>query len=273
MPARSAPSRASRSTDQPAGPTSTSSAGEPASWSRRHARTTAPRFLRGSTVPTHSTYGAVRRWRARVSATSSSVATGTSTHHGTTAMRSGSMPWAATSTAVVCDGHTTTSASRRVSSNDRWNSRRPRRVKAAGLASQSRSWTVTTRGWRAGGTTMPDAHTTSTSPDAQRTGGHRRPCHASYSRVRGSGRASTGTGGTNDAAGGRRWNAETPVSRRSVWWTRAARVPRVEVAVPPGTRCQHCSTVTATRRPSRAEVTPPGPRPRRGWRGTTRGWP
>ncbi len=57
-------------------------------------------------------------------------------------------------------------------------------------------------------------------------------------------RASTRSGG------GWRWRAATPISSMSVKVGSARADSIAERAVPPGTECQHCSSVNATRRPS-----------------------
>ena len=63
-----------------------------------------------------------------------------------------------------------------------------------------------------------------------------------------------GTGGAHGSGGGPSCRAATPTTSTS---SRSARAParaRIDVAVPPGTRCQHCSRVSATRsRPVTAE--------------------
>src|SRR3954466_104606 len=55
-------------------------------------------------------------------------------------------------------------------------------------------------------------------------------------------------GGRKASGAGSGCRAATPTRSRSAWVLSAPSRPSSEVAVPPGTRCQHCSTVTATRR-------------------------
>ncbi len=110
-----------------------------------------------------------------------------------------------------------------------------------------RSLTVTTSGADAGGIAIPVTHTRSTRPVARCTAGQRRRCHDSYSATRDSGSDRTGIVGTHGSGGGWRWRALTPMSERSGRATSALTASSAAEAVPPGTRCQHCSSVTATR--------------------------
>ena len=95
---------------------------------------------------------------------------------------------------------------------------------------------------------MPVAWITSTGPVARSTAGWRVRCHASYSATRVSGQAAArvSTGSTVRAAA--RGAGRRPRRGRPRPGPAGARTASSAVAAtPPGTRCQHCSRVTATR--------------------------
>ncbi len=79
-------------------------------------------------------------------------------------------------------------------------------------------------------------------------------------RGRGSGSDTTGAGGRHGVAGGTRCRAETPTTSTSSRAASPRMRPSAATAVPPGTRCQHCSIVSATRR-----LLPPVVSRRRPW--------
>ena len=169
---RAEASRAPRSTPQPSGPASTSGGLVAV---RAMAASRPERFLRGSTVPTHSAKTSGSRYRARTLSASSGPAGPASTPRGTTRIRSGSKPAAAQSTAVAREGTSTTRAEARVRSRARLKKRTPRLVKCSGRRRKAKSLTVTTRAADpTGGTAPPTAWTTSTGPVKRVIEGRRR---------------------------------------------------------------------------------------------------
>src|SRR5947208_1359706 len=79
--------------------------------------------------------------------------------------------------------------------------------------------------------------------------GVRSHCQDSYRARRGNGNRRIGTGGASPAAGGRRCHAETPTRSNPSRAVNARSSSTVATAIPPGTTCQDCSTVTPTRIP------------------------
>ena len=121
------------------------------------------------------------------------------------------------------------------------------RVVLRAIQEERRSCTVATNGAREGGTTYPASCTTSTCPVRRSTRGPRE-LPGLVQDLAGEGEPTDRDGRNEPGAGCRRCHAETPTrSNPSRDDDRSSST--VATAIPPGTTCQDCSTVTATRMP------------------------
>ena len=150
------------------------------------------------------------------------------------------------SASVAIDEHSTRSASRRTSSRPRWKIRSPRRVKWSGSWRKARSCTVTTSGADRGGTTIVVAWTTSTRPGRQLDRGPPQPVprlveRGPRQRQRAHRHRPVGTPSGGGPPVGRAHTDDLHVAAV----VDRATTSSAATAVPPGTRCQHCSRVTA----------------------------
>ena len=185
-------------------------------------------------------------WRA--SATSAAVARSVRTPSGTRRSRASPTPCAARSAHVAIDEHSTRSASRRRSSRPRWKVRSPRRVKWLGLVEEGEVVHGHDQRGRSGrdddrgGVDDVDPPGRQLDPRppqpvprlVERGPRQRQRAHRHDRPER---RRAEGPGGPRSHRRPRRRRGRGPHATTS----------SAATAVPPGTRCQHCSRVTAAR--------------------------
>ena len=201
------------------------------------------RFLRGSRVPTNRMNAWGSRYFVRTRSTSCADTSTMSTPSGTWRIRSAGMP-AATQSSVVAALELMTSDARLLIARRLWRIRRaPWRVNCSGRCMKARSCTVTTSGWLVAAGMSPVACTTSTAPVTDSTFGQRRRTHVSYSSGRDKGSIDNEPTGRYDAPGS--WACRPATWRSSMSSRRSSSraIRKAAIAVPPGTGCQHCSSV------------------------------
>ena len=100
-----------------------------------------------------------------------------------------------------------------------------------------------TSGARLGQGMIVVAWATSVRPAAISTRGWPIRSQDSYSAGPDTGSRRTGIGGAHAAGGGLRCHPETPITRTPSIRSSSSATRIAATAVPPGTRCQHCSSV------------------------------
>ena len=167
-----------------------------------------------------------------------------STPSGTWRSFASSSPASTQSAIVARDEQSTSAARRRTRARLRSKTSTPRRVNWSGACRQARSWIVLTSGARVGQGITVVAWATSTAPVAISTRGWPMRSHDSYSAGLDTGSRFTSIGRlprVRRRAAVPPGDADHPHAPASDPARRRSAV--AATAVPPGTRCQHCSSV------------------------------